>query len=745
MSANKDNLQFRIITLALLMVAHLIAFSSPDTLVAHNYSISYSTFDTILIGSEPDYPPYCIVDEDGQPDGFSIELFMAAAKAAGLQVKIKIGIWEVIKNELADGKIDALPLVGRTPEREEIFGFTLPYLKLHGAVFVRKDTKDIHSLRDLTEKKLIIMKGDNADEYARRMNLSEDIINTNTFEEAFQMLANGEGDAVITQRIMGLRLLENMEISTIKPLDIQLPEFRQDFCFAVKKGNQKLLNQLNEGLSVVIANDTYQQIYFKWFGPAIKEELSTEDIVRIALFIFFPLVIILVVLWVLLLRKEVKRRTRRLRNEITNHKNTWHELTLKQEKLAASEDQIRLLLDSTAEGIYGIDENGDCTLINKSAIQILGYESDTEIIGKNMHNQIHHTKVDGSPYPKNECAIYNSLIQGRGAHVDDEVLWKKDGSNFQAEYYSYPIQQHEKVVGAVVTFWDITEKKRTEKELIKLTEELELTVKKRTAELNEKVLKLDKSQQAMLFMVEDLNRITAELKNERRKLELSNKELEAFTYSVSHDLRAPMRAINGFSNFLLEDYADKLDQEGRRYLDTIKKNAIKMDKLITDLLSLSRVTKADLVYTTVDMEQMATRAFEDMATTNEKQDFNLKIINLPSIKGDVTLLTQVWQNLIGNALKYSSNSIEKNIEITATDSKNEVVYKISDSGAGFNEKYKDKLFGMFQRLHRDNEFEGTGVGLAIVKRIIIRHGGRVWAEGEVGQGARFYFALPKQS
>ncbi len=744
MSTNKDNLQFRIITLALLMVAHLIAFSSPDTLVAHNYSISYSTFDTILIGSEPDYPPYCIVDEDGQPDGFSIELFMAAAKAAGLQVKIKIGIWEVIKNELADGKIDALPLVGRTPEREEIFGFTLPYLKLHGAVFVRKDTKDIHSLRDLTEKKLIIMKGDNADEYARRMNLSEDIINTNTFEEAFQMLANGEGDAVITQRVMGLRLLENMENNTIKPLDINLPDFRQDFCFAVKKGNQELLNQLNEGLSVVIANDTYQHIYFKWFGPAIKAELSTEDIVRVALFIFFPLVIIMVVLWVLVLRKEVKRRTRRLRNEITNHKNTWHELTLKQEKLAASEDQIRLLLDSTAEGIYGIDNKGDCTLINKSAIELLGYENDSEIIGKNMHILIHHTKADGSRYPIDDCAIYNSFIAGKRTHVDTEVLWRKDGSSFPVEYYSYPIQQDEQVVGAVITFWDISDKKRTEKELLKLTEELELTVEKRTAELNEKVLKLDKSQQAMLYMVEDLNRITAELKNERRKLELSNKELEAFTYSVSHDLRAPMRAINGFSNFLLEDYADKLDQEGRRYLDTIKKNAIKMDKLITDLLSLSRVTKADLVYTTVDMQQMAKRAFEDMATTNEKQEFIFEVKNLPSIKGDATLLTQVWQNLIGNSLKYCSKASVKNVEITAKDAKDEIVYKINDSGAGFNEKYKDKLFGMFQRLHRDNEFEGTGVGLAIVKRIITRHGGRVWAEGEVGQGARFYFALPKQ-
>jgi ABC-type amino acid transport substrate-binding protein len=223
--------------------------------------------DTIVIASEPDYPPYCFVNENGEADGFSVELFKAAADAVGLKVEIKIGIWNQIRQDLAEGRIDALPLVGRTPEREEVFDFTMPYLSLHGAVFVRKYETGIQSLEDLKNKEIVVMKGDNAEEFVRRTNISGKIFTTNTFEEAFRELEAGRFDAVITQRITGLKLLEQMKVKTIKPLDFQLPEFRQDFCFAVQKGNQDLLVRLNEGLSVVIANNTFENLRFEWFGP----------------------------------------------------------------------------------------------------------------------------------------------------------------------------------------------------------------------------------------------------------------------------------------------------------------------------------------------------------------------------------------------------------------------------------------------------------------------------------------------
>jgi PAS domain S-box-containing protein len=733
---------FSFIWVCIFLPGFLLLFLPHSLAQQNGEAISQSRhINTILIASEPDYPPYCIVDKNGNPDGFSVELFKAAADAVGLNVEIKIGIWNQIKNDLAEGRIDALPLVGRTPEREEVFDFTMPYLSLRGAVFVRKNTTDIESIENLKNKEIAVMKGDNAEEFVRREKISEKIFTTNTLGEAFRELEAGRVDALITQRITGLKLLEEMNIKSVKALDFQLPEFRQDFCFAVQKGNHELLVLLNEGLSVVIANGKFEQIRSNWFGPVEREFVSRVKIIRTTLFILIPVLIAGIILWIVFLRTEVKRRTKKLNNEVNQHKKTLQALEIQQKLYKESEAQIRLLLNSTAEGIYRIDISGNCTLINKSALQILGFKNDKKVIGINIHELIHHTRIDGTPYPAEDCNIFKALNLGEGTHSADDVLWRTDSASFPVEYFSYPIRQNGEVTGAVVTFWDISERKKGESELLQLKNELEIKVEERTAELQEKVGKLDKSQKAMLYMVEDLNTITSELKNERRKLEAVNQELEAFTYSVSHDLRAPLRAINGFSKFLMEDYAEKLDGEGKRFINTISESASKMDKLITDLLNLSRVSRSSLNYSKVDMKATAISMFHEIASAEEQSTFDFIVNEMPVIEVDLNLIKQVWQNLIGNALKYSSKSEIKKIEIGATKNNTEISFYIKDEGAGFNNNYKHKLFGVFQRLHHENEFEGTGVGLAIVQRILQRHGGKVWAEGEINKGATFYFTL----
>ncbi|KOH46842.1 transporter substrate-binding domain-containing protein [Sunxiuqinia dokdonensis] len=697
----------------------------------------------ILLGSEADYPPYCSLDEAGQPTGFSVELFAAVADAANLELEIKIGPWLALKEYLAKGIVDALPIVAKTPEREIRYDFTIPYLQLQTAIFVRKGTNDIHTLDDLKEKEILVMKGDINEELAMQLELSNFVSTTTTFDEAFLKLAAGEADAVIAHRIIGLQIIDRLGLKGIAMLDGKLIQTRHEFCFAVTKGNDALLASLNEGLAIVMADGTYSEIYKKWFGPVIKEELSRADILRIALWLFLPLGAILSFFWIIALRREVKRRTRHLNEEIEEHKQTWEELQTQQVQLKRREAQIHLLLNSTAEGIYGIDREGNCTFINKSALEVLGFEDRSQVIGKNMHQLIHHTKPDGSPYGAGECEIHRAFRTGEGMHNDDDVLWRADGTSFPAEYYSYPIRENDETTGVVVTFWNITEQKKAKEELLRLKRNLEIEVAQRTAELEEKVRKLDKSQQAMLYMVEDLNEVTAKMKEERRKLELSNQELDAFTYSVSHDLRAPLRAINGYSDFLLKDYGDKLDEEGKRFLDVIRNNATKMDRLITDMLNLSRISRAEMRMTTVDLGRVAETIFREVATEEEQSHFEFEMEPLPAAFCDYALIKQVWINLISNALKYSGKSAVKKIQIGSRAEENELVFFVKDFGAGFNPKYKDKLFGVFQRLHRDDEFKGTGVGLAIVQRIIHRHGGRVWAEAELDQGATFYFSLLK--
>jgi PAS domain S-box-containing protein len=225
-------------------------------------------------------------------------------------------------------------------------------------------------------------------------------------------------------------------------------------------------------------------------------------------------------------------------------------------------------------------------------------------------------------------------------------------------------------------------------------------------------------------------------------LQAINRELEAFSYSVSHDLRAPLRAIDGFTSILVEDYEPNFDDEGKKLCARIKENTQKMGQLIDDLLAFSRLGRRDITLSRINMKGLAGSVYKELTTLKMRHEIDFQLGELDAISGDRVLLHQVWYNLIANAIKFSSHCEQTVISISGYRDKNRIVYCVRDHGAGFDMKYIDKLFGVFQRLHSVKEFEGTGVGLAIVQRIINRHGGEVWAEGEVGEGAAFYFALP---
>ncbi len=246
----------------------------------------------------------------------------------------------------------------------------------------------------------------------------------------------------------------------------------------------------------------------------------------------------------------------------------------------------------------------------------------------------------------------------------------------------------------------------------------------------------------------ELDRQKAELRRQRELLEAANGELEAFAYSVSHDLRAPLRAIDGFTKILLEDHAEQLDDEGKRVLNVVCENAGKMAQLIEDILSFSRIGRNEVSYTYCDMRKMVDQIVSELKPVIDGRNIDWNIGELGLVSADAAMLKQALVNLVGNAVKYSRGRNPASIEIRLVPSPAEtksgyVTYYIRDNGAGFDMKYAAKLFGVFQRLHGPDEFEGTGAGLAIVKRIIERHGGTVRGEGKVGEGATFYFTLPR--
>jgi signal transduction histidine kinase/ABC-type amino acid transport substrate-binding protein len=737
----------------------------------------------ITIAAEPDYPPYCIIDKNNHADGFSIDLFQAAAKAANIEVEIKIGLWNKIKQDLADGAIDALPLMGRTPEREKFFDFTLPYLSLHGAIFVRKGTTTIHSVADLKEKEILVMKGDNAEEFARRHHISNNIVTTTTFEEAFRKLAEGEGDAVIVQRVIGIQLLKSMGVSTIVPLDILFNEFRQDFCFAVKKGNKELLASLNEGLSIVIANKTYDEIYLRWFGPAIKRQLTVTDVVEIAIYILIPSIIIFSIIAIFFLRREVHRRTESLQKEISEHKKAVLSLHNQQILLKEMERVSKV-------GGWEYDVGSKKITWTDGVYDIYGI-SRSEYGSPSLHQALEFFHAEERKIL--EDAFQKTLISGESYDLILKLV-SGDGISKWIRTSGHAIYGDGTVLRIYGNYADITEQKnledeyrRIEQNLRKFQIELETAVAKRTEELNEKIQRLNMSEKAMLYMVEDLNTTTAELKQERHKLEImnreveersseltqsqsallnlvddmniqseelkrstnqleiANKELEAFAYSVSHDLRAPLRHIDGFIELLRNRIKTNLDEQTKRYLDVISGSAKQMGTLIDDLLSFSRMGRQEMEKKQVDVNGILRDIVQDLHRDAEGRQIEWIIHDLPKVNADLSMLRLVLVNLLSNAQKYTRNQPHAKIEIGCLrDKDDDEVFFVRDNGAGFDMRYVDKLFGVFQRLHRQEEFEGTGIGLANVRRIIQRHGGKTWAEGEINKGAAFYFSLPRK-
>jgi PAS domain S-box-containing protein len=236
--------------------------------------------------------------------------------------------------------------------------------------------------------------------------------------------------------------------------------------------------------------------------------------------------------------------------------------------------------------------------------------------------------------------------------------------------------------------------------------------------------------------------LNADLQRQRGALEAANTELESFSYSVSHDLRSPLRAIGAFSQMLVEDYEASLEPEAKRYLATIRQQSARMSQLIDDLLAFSRLGRQSIRRALVDMEALAAAAVREALLATTANPPQVSIESLPNAVGDPSLLAQVWSNLISNAVKYSGKTPAPVIQVGARHLANETTYYVRDNGAGFDMKYAHKLFGVFQRLHGQDEFSGTGVGLAIVHRVITRHGGRVWAVGAPGEGATFHFSLP---
>jgi PAS domain S-box-containing protein len=367
---------------------------------------------------------------------------------------------------------------------------------------------------------------------------------------------------------------------------------------------------------------------------------------------------------------------------------------------------LRSVLDSIEEGLVAADEQGKFIIWNPAAAKILGLGATNLPSQEWTAHYGLYLEDTVTPFPPDQIPLVRA-IRGETSTTQMYVRNRELEKGAWVEVYGGPLRDKNGAMrGGVVALRDVTQKRADEREIRKLNEELEERVIQRTAQLA-----------------------------------AANQELEAFTYSVSHDLRAPLRHIGGFSKILVEDFGSAMDPEARCHLQRIQDGTHRMGLLVDELLNLARVGRHALKIQPAGLNSIVEEVISLLQPEAEGRAITWKIAQLPSVECDPILIKQVFQNLIANAIKFTRPRESAVIEIDYRQENGETVFFVRDNGVGFNMKYTDKLFGVFQRLHRAEDFEGTGIGLATVQRIIRKHGGRVWAKAELDKGATFYFTV----
>jgi len=403
-------------------------------------------------------------------------------------------------------------------------------------------------------------------------------------------------------------------------------------------------------------------------------------------------------------------------NDITKQEKT-------EEEMRAAQEQWQRTFDAAKDAFWLMDKNYRILRSNKAALLLFACPAES-MTGRSCWEVVHGTKA---PIP--ECPILRARESLRRESMETTIA----GKWYQA--LVDPILDDEgRFAGAVHIMTDISERRQAEEDIRRLNWELEEKIADQTRDLRD-------SQTALLNLVDDLNENARNLTAANRALEEVNRELAAFSYSVSHDLRAPLRAIDGFSNALMEDYADRLDAEGNKYLERIHHATQQMNRLIDDLLALSRVMKADFYRQKFDLSEMVREICTELQQQSLPASLELVIQDGVTVNADQRMMRIVMTNLLDNARKFAGKQEKPRIEFSSFVQNDETVFYVRDNGVGFNMAHVQRIFEPFERLHRADEFPGTGVGLATVHRVIQRHKGRIWAEAREGKGATFYFTL----
>jgi PAS domain S-box-containing protein len=809
-------------------------------LATHSPAQPRSDSGELLVGSERDFPPYALVDENGQAAGYSVDLIKAVAQAMGIRLRFVTGPWDSLWNGLVSGRLDALPVVARLPERESLVEFSLPHTETFDAFFVRRGRPLIRSLAEAKDREIVVMNSDAAQHALEELGFTGRVFTVSTIPEGLRLVASGSHDAFLCSKIIGTLAARQNHIAGLVA-GPPISDYKRVFCFAARAGDRDLIEKLNQGLLIVKTNGEYDRIYSRW--------LAVQDPwVRLRRYVApaaygTAAMLLLALVYVLLLQVLVRRRTSELaaRNaelrrsreglevcvadrtsELARANSALQaqndELRSAQESLRESEARYRLLVEQAADGIFLADAHGRYLDVNTAGARMLGY-SPEEIKRLALVDVLAPEELARLP------AQVSSLAGGEVV-MNEWQFRRKDGSTFMGGLVGRQLPDG-RLLGIVR---DITERKKAEEALRRSREELHTALAGMTdayyvydrewrfVEISPKALEffdrpeeelLGKCvwdlypqakdsrnyveyQQAMatgtalhfeaqsiisdkffemhaypgpngmtMYMRDITERRKAEeaLREANSELRRSNEELERFAYVSSHDLQEPLRNVANYAELLRSRYHGRLDERADRYIDYVAGGAKRMSEMITDLLAFSRVASRKEAFGSISLQAVLAQARANLDQAVSESGTTIESDPLPEVTGDETQFVQLFQNLIGNAIKFRSEAPPA-IRITvgktsepgpaghSLDSTNprplESFWRISvsDNGIGIDPQYQAQIFELFRRLHRHEEYPGSGIGLALCRKIVERHGGVLTVESALGRGATFTFTLP---
>lgn len=749
---------------------------------------------------ELDYPPLSLVRADGTAGGFSVELLRAALAAMGREVYFKVGPWSEIKRELAAGRLDVLPLVGRTPEREALFDFTVPYLMLHGTIVVRDTQTGIETFADLKGRRVAVMGGDNAEEYMRREAVTERLVTTRSYAEALRRLAGGEFDAVVVQRLVARRLIDKLGLDGLEMVERDLARFHQDFCFAVTEGNKELLALLNEGLAVVLTDGTYDRLRKQWLG-AMELDKRNRQIHSIARAVGATLLVAVLVgvVW----QRSLRRRMR-------------------EAALIDSERRYRTLVETGPFGILEIDTEGDILYSSPAHARMLGYTRD-QMRGMNIADFL--LESARAEARENMRRLAEELPEPRTFHNRQRT---RDGRIIDVQVdWNYKRDAAGRLTGFVAVVSDITARKQAERALRESEQRFRVTFDQaavgiahvahdgRFLRVNQKLCRILGYPEEELLrrsckeitLPEDVDATMAAIQQlvagvtdvaklekryirmdgktawcnftsaivrerggrfkyfitviedieERKHLEEQMQQHQAalarvgrintmgeMATAIAHEINQPLMAIGNYAGGALQrmDAARSPDQGLRQALERIAALAERSGQIIERLRNFTH--RREQLFRPVDINAVTAESVKMVAAQARNQQVALETRLAPRlsrIRGDRIQLEQVVINLLMNAMEAmeaTEPSRRRIVVETSAAAGNRIELVVSDCGCGVSEQVTRTLFDPFVTTKR----QGTGMGLSISQTIAKAHGGRVYATPNPGGGTRFHLLLP---